>query len=114
MYGQTARKAILRVLREAPELADLRLVTKQEGLDLRLEPWSKIRDTRSRKLADRLVSELWMMGFAVSARRPSDPAPVKGGRDPAAHKAWRDSKIKPKVDMDNSAPVRPQKSPETA
>jgi hypothetical protein len=93
MYGQTARKAILRVLKE---------------------PWSKIRDQRSRKLTDRLISELWMMGFAVSARRPSDPAPVKGGRDPAAHKAWRDQKARPKVDMDNSAPVQPQKSPETA
>jgi hypothetical protein len=103
MYGQTSRKAILRVLKEAPELADLQ--TKAEVP----VPWHKVRDQRTRKLADRLLSELWMMGFAVSARRPSDPAPVKGGRDPAAHKAWRDQKIKPKVDMDNPPPVEAQK-----
>jgi hypothetical protein len=96
----------LRVLKEAPELADLRTEK---------EPWSKVRDQRSRKLADRLISELWMMGFAVSARRPSDPAPVKGGRDPAAHKAWRNSKLKPPPERNQSdVEVQAQKSPETA
>jgi hypothetical protein len=35
------------------------------------------------------------MGFAVSARVPADHAPVKGGRDPAVHKAWRNEKLPP-------------------
>lgn len=86
MYGQTARKAILRVLKEAPELADLR--TEEQT-------WNKVKDQRSRKLADRLLAELWMMGFAVSARQPSDRSPLASGRDPLAHKAWRDQKLKP-------------------
>jgi hypothetical protein len=103
MYGQTSRKAILRVLKEAPELADLQTKTEVP------EPWSKVRDTRSRKLADRLLAELWMMGFAVAARTPNDHAPVRGGRDPAVHKAWRDQKARPKVDMDNPPPVEVQK-----
>jgi hypothetical protein len=92
MYGQTARKAILRVLKEAPELADLQ--TKAEATE-QAKPWSKVRDHRSRKLADRLIAELWMMGFAVSARQPSDHAPLKAGRDPSVHKAWRDQKLHP-------------------
>lgn len=89
MYGQTVRKAVLRVLKEAPELADL--ATRGEPPI----PWSKIRDQRTRKLADRLLIELWHMGFAVSARTPADHEPVKGGRDPAAHAAWRNAKLPP-------------------
>jgi hypothetical protein len=92
MYGQTARKAILRVLKEAPELADLQ--TKAEATE-QAKPWSKVRDHRSRKLADRLIAELWMMGFAVSARTPKDHEPVKGMRHPKAHADWRNSKLKP-------------------
>jgi hypothetical protein len=86
MYGHTSRMAIWRVLREAPELASLRTET---------ETWAKIKDARCRKLANRLLAELWMMGFAVSARKPSDHAPVKAGRNSAVHKAWRDQKLKP-------------------
>jgi hypothetical protein len=112
MYGQTARKAILRVLKEAPELADLQ--TKAEATE-QAKPWSKVRDHRSRKLADRLIAELWMMGFAVSARKPSDHEPVKGGRDPEVHKAWRNSKLKPPPERNQSdVETQAQKSPETA
>jgi hypothetical protein len=99
MYGQTARKAILRVLKEAPELTDLRAETLT---------WAKLKDQRSRKLADRLLVELWMMGFAVSARQPDDQAPAgAGGRDPEAHKAWRDQKLKPPP-KDNQSDVEVQ------
>ena len=87
MYGHKARNAIIRVLTEAPELADLRLMEAPE----RALPWSKIKGQRSRKLADRLLVELWFMGFAVSARTPKD----RGDRDPTTHKAWRNSKLKP-------------------
>jgi hypothetical protein len=85
MYGHTARMAIWRVLREAPELTDLRT---QEGAT-----WAKVKDTKCRKLANRMLAELWMMGFAVSARQPSDRAPLKAGRNSAVHKAWRDQKL---------------------
>lgn len=86
MYGHTSRMALWRVLREAPELADLRAKD---------QPWSKVRDARCRKLANRLLAELWHMGFAVSARLPSDHAPVKAGRKPQTHADWRNSKLKP-------------------
>jgi hypothetical protein len=33
------------------------------------------------------------MGFAVSARQPSDHAPLKAGREPQTHKDWRDRKL---------------------
>jgi hypothetical protein len=90
MYGHKARNAIIRVLTEAPELEDLRLILK-EAPEPRAVPWSKIKGQRSRKLADRLLVELWFMGFAVSARTPND----RGDRDPFTHKAWRNSKLKP-------------------
>lgn len=89
MYGQTARKAVIRILKEAPELADL--ATRGEPP----VPWGKIKDFRTRKLANRLISELWMMGFAVSARTPADKSPLASGRDPLAHKAWRNAKLPP-------------------
>jgi hypothetical protein len=87
MYGHTARMALWRVLREAPELRDLRTETG--------ETWNKVKDARCRKLANRLIAEVWHMGFAISARQPSDHAPVKAGRDPSVHKAWRDQKLHP-------------------
>jgi hypothetical protein len=80
MYGQTARGSLFRVLKEAPEMAGVP---------------SKIRDRTCRKLADRLIAELWMLGYAVSARQPNDHEPLKGGRDPEVHHAWRNSKLKP-------------------
>lgn len=86
MYGHTARQAILRVLKEAPELADLRTEK---------ATWAKIRDQRTRKLADRLLVELWMMGFSVAARRPADHAPVNASRNERAHADWRNSKLNP-------------------
>jgi hypothetical protein len=93
MYGHKARNSLIRILTEAPELTDLYAPsdTKAEPP----KPWSKVKGVRSRKLADRLLVELWMMGFAVSARVRADPAPVKGGRDPAVHKSWRNDKLLP-------------------
>lgn len=105
MYGHTARLAIWRVLREAPELKDL----KTEG-----ESWGKIKDARCRKLANRLLAELWMMGYAVSARVPSDHAPVKAGRKPETHKAWRNSKLPaPKQRNQTDVQDQPPQNPET-
>lgn len=106
MYGQTARNAVLRVLKEAPELADLQ--TRGEPP----VPWSKLKDNRTRKLANRLLSELWMMGFAVSARKPSDRPPEGASRDPEKHKAWRNAKLPPppktnQTDVEAPAPKPP-------
>ena len=98
MYGHKARNALIRVLTEAPELADLRTET---------ATWGKLKGQRSRKLADRLLVELWFMGFAVSARVPKDRAPFTGGRDPSAHAAWRNSKLKPPPE-DNQKDVEVQ------
>jgi hypothetical protein len=93
MYGHKARNALIRVLTEAPELADLGTETAR---------WSKLKGRRSRKLADRLLVELWFMGFAVSARKPDDHEPVKGGRDPKVHADWRNSKLNHPIEHNQS------------
>lgn len=93
MYGHKARNSLIRILSEAPELKDL--YAPADTKDGPPKPWSKVRGVRARKLADRMLVELWHMGFAVSARVPADKAPMPGGRSPAVHRDWRNSKLPP-------------------
>lgn len=102
MYGHTARKALMRVFREAPELRECH-VPDTKGRQ------RKLRATDHRKLADRLLVELWMMGFAVSARKPADRPPSSHGRSHQAHEAWRASKTAPtaQTDVEEGHPPAP-------
>jgi hypothetical protein len=79
MYGHKARNCLIALLKEAPELK------------VGDPPKSVVTPKGFAKIADRLLVELWMRGFAVSARKPSDRAP----KDAPDHKAWRDEKIAP-------------------
>lgn len=78
MYGHKARDSIVAILKEAPELrvADAPVVT-PKGF---------------RNIADRLLIELWMRGFAVSARKVGAKPP----KDAPDQKAWRDEQLAPK------------------
>lgn len=77
MYATGARKALHTVLSEAPEM------------EAALEGWEKRERTRlMRQLTDRLILELWMRGFAVSARKVGDRPPT----EKLDHDAWRSSK----------------------
>ena len=75
MYGHKARESIVAVLKDEPELSVRAL-----------------KPAQLRKIADRLLIELWMRGFQVSARTVGKKAP-KAAPDP---KAWRDAKLAPK------------------
>jgi hypothetical protein len=80
MYGHKARNTLIALLKESPELK------------VGEPPKSVVTPTGYRKIADRLLIELWMRGFAVSARKPTDRAPKDA---PTDHKAWRDQKLAP-------------------
>jgi hypothetical protein len=95
MYGHKARNALIAILKEAPELK------------VGEPPKSVLTAAGYRKIVDRLLVELWMRGFAVSARHPNNP-PFKGAPD---HKAWRDAKLAPEL---AKAERRRQKDVETA
>jgi hypothetical protein len=77
MYGHKARATLIALLKEAPELK------------VGEPPKSVVTPAGYRKIADRLLVELWMRGFAVSARKRTDRAP----KDAPEHKAWRDQKL---------------------
>jgi hypothetical protein len=77
VYGHKARNCLIALLKEAPELK------------VGDPPKSVVTPTGYRKIADRLLVELWMRGFAVSARKSSDRAP----KDVPDHKAWRNEKV---------------------
>jgi hypothetical protein len=79
MYGHKARNSLIAILKEAPELK------------IGEPPKSVLKPQAYAKIVDRLLVELWMRGFAVSARKPKDRAP----KDVPDHKAWRDEKLAP-------------------
>lgn len=81
MYGHRARETIIAILKECPELK------------VGEPPTSVVKTTGYRQMADRLIIELWMRGFAVSARKVG-AKPPSGAPD---QKAWRDETLaKPK------------------
>jgi hypothetical protein len=82
MYGHKARASLIAILKEAPELK------------IGDPPKSVLKPAAYAKIVDRLLVELWMRGFAVSARHPHNPPPFKDMPD---HKAWRDEKLGPKL-----------------
>jgi hypothetical protein len=77
MYGHKARNTLIALLKEAPELK------------VGDPPKSVVTPVGYRKIADRLLVELWMRGFAVSARKITDKPPA----DVPDHKAWRNEKL---------------------
>jgi hypothetical protein len=79
MYGHKARNTLIALLKESPELK------------VGEPPKSVVTPTGYRKIADRLLVELWMHGFAVSARKVGARAP----KDAPDHKEWRDKKLAP-------------------
>lgn len=59
-------------------------------------PKSVVKAAGLAKIADRMLIELWMRGFAVSARRTHDKPPAKGAsRSPEDHARWRKGKTEP-------------------
>jgi hypothetical protein len=82
MYGHKARNVLIALLKEAPEL---------KAGD---PPKSVVTPTAYRAIADRLLVELWMHGFAVSARKRGDRAPKDA---PPDHKEWRDKRLAPEL-----------------
>lgn len=87
MYGKNARQTLLAVLKDAPEMKIGRFPN-SKGKD---GPPS---DSLLRQLADRILMELWMRGFAVSARKLADRSPTGERVDREAHDAWRATKSK--------------------
>jgi hypothetical protein len=81
MYGHKARNTLIALLKECPELK------------VGDPPKSVVTPIGFRKIADRLLVELWMHGFAVSGRTPRDKAP----KDAPDHKDWRDKRMAPKL-----------------
>jgi hypothetical protein len=79
MYGHKARTTLIALLKESPELK------------VGDPPKSVVTPDGYRKIADRLLIELWMRGFAVSARKVG----MKPPKDAPEHKAWRDEKLAP-------------------
>ena len=79
MYGHKARASLIAILKEAPELK------------VGEPPTSILKAADYTKIVDRLLIELWMRGFAVSARKVGMKAP----KDAPDQKAWRDEKIAP-------------------
>lgn len=90
MYGHAARQTLIAVLKDAPEMM-VGVFPNSRG------KVGKPTDALLRQMADRILMELWMRGFAVSARTPSDKSPT-GNRDPELHAAWRATKSKPSKD----------------
>ena len=80
MYAHPARKQIIDALRTIPALSGVRF--EKDG------KWVKPTPQMLRAATDQLLFELWMRGFAVSARTPEN----KGDRDPSLHEQWRDTK----------------------
>jgi hypothetical protein len=80
VYGHKARNTLIALLKESPELK------------VGDPPKSVVTPDGYRKIADRLLIELWMHGFAVSARKVGEKPP-KGATDD--HKGWRDKKLAP-------------------
>jgi hypothetical protein len=80
MYGHKARATLIALLKEAPELK------------VGEPPKPVVTPKGYAKIADRLLIELWMHGFAVSARKVG-AKPPKGASDD--HKGWRDAKLAP-------------------
>jgi hypothetical protein len=95
MYGHKARATLIALLKEAPELK------------VGEPPTSILKAADFTKIADRLLIELWMRGFAVSARKVGSKPP----KDAPDHKAWRDEKLAPVL---AKAERRRQKDVETA
>ena len=87
MYGASARKALFAVLKQMEEM-QLGKFPNARGKE------GKATDALLRQIAERTIYELWMRGFAVSARTPADLSPT-GDRSPAAHADWRTSKMTP-------------------
>jgi hypothetical protein len=83
MYGHSARKAIIAILKDTPELK------------IGDPPKSVLKPAAFTKLADRMLIELWMRGFAVAARQPKSQPPVRASRSPQEHAEWRRAKLKP-------------------
>jgi hypothetical protein len=79
MYGHKARTSLIAILKEAPELK------------VGEPPTSILKAADYTKIVDRLLIELWMRGFAVSARKVGTKPP----KDAPDHKAWRDRKEGP-------------------
>jgi hypothetical protein len=79
MYGHKARNTLIALLKESPELK------------VGNPPKSVVTPNGYRQIVDRLLVELWMRGFAVSARKAGDKPPA----DAPDHKAWRDKKLAP-------------------
>lgn len=86
MYGKNVRQSLLATLKEAPELKIARAPT-IKGPELK--PLTAV---LLGQLADRILMELWMRGFAVSGRTPEDVPPMGARETPAAHDAWRHGK----------------------
>lgn len=106
MYATNARKALLAVLKEAPEMKALK------GWDAEARKKGPSADTILRQLTDRVLMELWMRGFAVSARQLKDRSPTGERVDPAMHDAWRKSKSK--TLKDGQTDVGDRKTPASA
>lgn len=83
MYGHNARKAMIAILKDSPELK------------VGEPPKSVVTPAGLTKIADRMLIELWMRGFAVSARKPAAKPPKGASRDPEDHKTWRTGKLSP-------------------
>ena len=81
MYGHKARNTLIALLKESPELK------------VGDPPKSVVTPKGYRDIADRLLVELWMRGFAVSARKVG-ARPPKNAPD---QKAWRDAKLAPEL-----------------
>jgi hypothetical protein len=77
MYGHKARNSLIAILKEAPELK------------IGEPPKSVLKPQAYAKIVDRLLIELWMHGFAVSARKVGSKPP----KDAPDQKAWRERKL---------------------
>jgi hypothetical protein len=81
MYGRTLKQAMRGIIEEADNLI--------RGTDgKRLKPGAR------NALVEKILLELWMRGYAVSARTMNDLYRDPASRDPEVHKAWRNSKLK--------------------
>lgn len=95
MYGHNARQEVLAILKDAPELKDAR-VPNRNG-----EP-KAIPLSRMRALTDRLLVELWLRGFAVSARALSDKPPKNGMAEAIeTHNAVRSMRAGGQTDLED-------------
>ena len=80
MYGKDLKQVMRGIIEERDDII--------RGADgKRLKPGAR------NILIDKILWELWMRGYAVSARTPSDMA---FDRDPELHERWRATKRKPR------------------